>query len=49
MSTQMIVMSAFFVFVILLFVAGMFIFPELFGISKKNDPTLEDPNNDDVK
>lgn len=49
MSTEMLIMSAFFVFAILLFIAGMFIFPEVFGISKKNDPTLEDPNNNDVK
>ena len=43
------VLIGFFVFIVLLFVIGMFLFPELFGISKtpnseNNDPTDKKKN-----
>lgn len=36
MSTETMVLGGLFIFVIILFVAGMLLLPELFGISKNN-------------
>lgn len=37
MSTETMVLGGLFIFVIILFIAGMLFLPELFGISKKKD------------
>lgn len=49
MSTEILLMSAFFAFIILLFIAGMFLFPQVFGISKKDDSTKVAQKNNDVR
>lgn len=36
MSTETMLLGGFFIFIIILFVAGMILLPELFGISKNN-------------
>lgn len=49
MNTETLILLIFFFIVIVLFIVGMFLVPELFGISKKPDSSEADSRNNDVK
>lgn len=47
MNIETVILVGFMFFVMILFIAGMFIFPEIFGISK-NSKSSEDESNSDT-